>query len=114
MNFNEWMLESEREAPTNKREAYHCLLDYILDVSERKDNDYSPQNINVCGRVGLVVRVCDKVMRLKSLIVDKREQRVNDESVEDTWFDLVNYGFIALLFANKWWNLEWGSKPVNE
>ena len=108
MKFNEWM--SGKSMPVNKREAYHLLFDYILDLTERKDLDYSPQNINLYGELGIAVRVGDKAMRLKSLLVDKREQRVNDESVEDTWFDLANYGLIAIMLRHNWWNLKWEEK----
>lgn len=105
MKFSEWM--SGKPKPTNKREAYHLLFDYILDLAERKDLDYSPQNINIYGEVGVAVRVGDKAMRLKSLLVDKREQRVSDESIEDTWFDLANYGLIAVMLKHDWWSLNW-------
>ncbi|MFA5967551.1 MAG: hypothetical protein WC805_03550 [Patescibacteria group bacterium] len=96
--------------PKNKREAYQLLFDYILDLSEKKDLDYSPQNIGLYGELGVAVRVGDKAMRLKSLLVDKRVQRVNDESVEDTWFDLTNYGLIAVMLRHNWWlELDWGN-----
>lgn len=105
MKFDEWI--SKKPEPKDKREAYHLLFDYILDLSECKDLDYSPQNINLYGELGVAVRVGDKAMRLKSLLVDKREQKVNDESIEDTWFDLANYGLIAIMLRHNWWNLNW-------
>ena len=108
MKFQDWV--QNKPIPKNKREAYQLLFDYILDLSEKKDLDYSPQNIGLYGELGVAVRVGDKAMRLKSLLVDKRVQRVNDESVEDTWFDLTNYGLIAVMLRHNWWlELDWGS-----
>lgn len=108
MKFEEWIIG--KPTPNNKREAYQLIFNYILDLSECKDLDYSPRNINLYGELGIVVRVGDKAMRLKSLLVDKREQRVKDEAVEDTWFDLANYGLIAVMLRHNWWNLDWQSK----
>ena len=54
---------------------------------ERKNNDYSDsfgQSIREFGFVAGVVRISDKFNRLKSLLLSGKEQKVNDESVQDT------------------------------
>ena len=61
---------------------------------ERKNNDYSDsfgQSIREFGFVAGVVRISDKFNRLKSLLLSGKEQKVNDESVQDTLLDMANY-----------------------
>lgn len=59
----------------------------------RKQHDYGHDNINGFGLVGLVVRLSDKVARLMNL--DKKQADPHNESVVDTWQDIVGYCVIA-------------------
>jgi hypothetical protein len=52
---------------------------------------------------GILIRVLDKVNRLKNLIVKGVENPIEDESEEDTWKDISNYGLIALLVRRGKW-----------
>ncbi len=64
----------------------------------RKQHDYGHDNINGFGFTGLVVRLSDKVARLTNL-TNKTADPLN-ESVLDTWLDIVGYCVIAeMLFA---------------
>lgn len=65
----------------------------MAETYERKNNDYSDsfgQSIREFGFVAGIVRISDKFNRLKSLLSGK-EQKVNDESVQDTLLDMANY-----------------------
>ena len=44
---------------------------------------------------GLLMRVLDKIQRIRSFVNDK-ELQVPDESVEDACHDIVNYAILAL------------------
>lgn len=52
---------------------------------------------------GLLVRMHDKMARLKNLTYDNPTKKPQYESVEDTLADLANYSIIGLLvLRNKW------------
>ena len=55
-----------------------------------KQRDYGPGNITAFGEVGVLVRLNDKIERLKHLIGNGLVP--TNESLEDTWLDIVNYG----------------------
>jgi translation initiation factor 6 (eIF-6) len=55
------------------------------------------------GVNGNLVRANDKMARLKTLLWDKAEQKVDDEKVLDTCYDLINYGvYMAMMLSGKW------------
>lgn len=68
-----------------------------------KNADYGPNNIAALGEEGIVVRLFDKFSRIKRLIFDKIDIDVNDESVEDSIIDLIDYGIILLLVKRGIW-----------
>lgn len=66
----------------------------MAETYERKNNDYSDsfgQSVREFGPVAGVVRISDKFNRLKSLLLTGKEQKVSDESVQDTLLDMANY-----------------------
>lgn len=75
-----------------------------LEVLIKKQLDYGPKNIsNAPGgpMMGLAVRLHDKISRLTHLLENNIEP--NNESIEDTFLDIANYGMIGLMITqNKW------------
>ena len=69
-----------------------CKAAVLLDT---KQKDYGSGNISAFGERGIVVRINDKVERLKTLVWNDRAPE--HEKVEDTWLDITNYGIIGLL-----------------
>ncbi|MBE9387855.1 DUF1599 domain-containing protein [Vagococcus salmoninarum] len=72
--------------------AHEKITAELFDTYKRKNHDYGDsftESLNEFGLVAGLVRVGDKVNRLKSLT--KNEQRVNDESLRDTILDASNY-----------------------
>ena len=67
-----------------------------------KQKDYGPGNISRFGVKGLSVRLYDKVERLANLLVDRNESPKN-ESLEDTFKDIANYGLIGLMLLRDEW-----------
>lgn len=57
-----------------------------------KQHDYGHGNINKFGLNGLVVRLSDKVARLKNL---ESKPNPRNEAILDTWEDIVGYCVIA-------------------
>jgi len=69
-----------------------------------KQRDYGHENILLFGLTGVAVRVCDKVARLKTLTLEGYEP--TNESLLDTWRDLVGYSVIGLMLWNGTFKLE--------
>lgn len=78
-----------------------------------KQADYGPSNINAFGELGVVVRLSDKLERLKHLLFTQdtegrmvpREATPQNESVDDTYRDILNYALIALMLRQHTWDL---------
>lgn len=70
----------------------------------RKQHDYGHENISRFGRHGLLVRVHDKIARLNNLI--SRESSAKNESLCDTYVDIVGYSAIGVMWENNWFHLD--------
>lgn len=62
----------------------------------KKQKDYGPENIRRFGRPGLLVRLHDKIARLENL--DSKNREPENESVYDTFLDIVNYTAIGIMW----------------
>jgi hypothetical protein len=86
-----------------RNDASHVYAE-ALEVLIKKQIDYGPKNIsNAPGgpMMGLAVRLHDKISRLANLLENNIEP--NNESIEDTFLDIANYGMIGLMITqNKW------------
>lgn len=86
----------ERDLQATFDEARALLL--------KKHHDYGPRNISDSpgGPLnGLLVRQWDKMARLRNLMEKGAEP--SNESVRDTWMDMMNYSAIALMVIDKKW-----------
>jgi hypothetical protein len=80
------------------------IYDELLALLVRKQIDYGPLNVwNAPGGAtnGLMVRISDKIERLKNLIY--KQIKPNNESLEDSFVDLANYAVIALMVQRGVW-----------
>lgn len=68
---------------------------------DSKQRDYGSGNISSFGEKGVIVRMNDKVERLKTLVWNDRSPE--HEKVSDTWLDITNYGVIGLLCHRGEW-----------
>ena len=76
-----------------------------IDLMVKKHNDYGPSNISDApgGALnGLSVRLHDKVARLNNLLSNEKEPE--NESIQDTFIDILNYAIIALLVIDGKWD----------
>ncbi len=80
-------------------------------IMVRKQHDYGPGNIAAFGELGVLVRLSDKFERLKHLLVTQdaagrvvpRTDAPANESIEDSYRDLLNYALIALMVRQGLW-----------
>ena len=80
-------------------EACRIIALQIADTVISKQHDYGHDNIMAFKEQGLVVRLWDKIARLKNLLWVNKENPKN-ESIEDTFTDIAGYAIIGLMLAN--------------
>lgn len=77
--------------------TFEEAIDFVREKSKQvlisKQKDYGPGNILAFREVGVLVRIYDKVERLRNLLMNHREP--SNESLDDTWLDIENYATIA-------------------
>jgi len=69
-----------------------------------KQRMYGHGNISRFGTPGLVIRLNDKLERLKN--IQKHDGPVLFEPLNDTWLDICGYSVIAVMWLNEWFMLE--------
>lgn len=81
-----------------------AALDKAQEVAKTlasKQRDYGQNNILGCPvgpEMGLVVRLFDKLNRLANLY--KTGNQPSNESLEDTWKDIMGYGMIGMMLLD--------------
>ena len=73
----------------------------IEELLKRKNEMYGDENIVKIGKEGIIVRLTEKIERLKHLL----ENNINppEETIEDTWNDIIGYGIIGLMLQRGRW-----------
>ena len=71
----------------------------IAQVVINKQHDYGHDNILAFREQGLIVRLWDKLARLKNLLWVNPDNPKN-ESIEDTFTDIAGYAIIGLMLRN--------------
>ena len=124
--FEEWRKERDRKLKQEQWKKYEYKpesrhipspkpsSDFNADVSAiaaeaaalliKKHQDYGPDNINNApggAMNGLIVRLHDKMERLKTLITGNKTPKY--ESIEDTLIDMLNYALIGLMVQRGKW-----------
>jgi len=106
--------EYRRSLQGDPYEAMHAELGLVTDVAKEafkivcenirlmdtKQQDYGSGNISAFGEFGVLVRLNDKMERLKNL---NKMPSVKNESIEDTYQDIANYAVISLMIRRNLW-----------
>ena len=79
-------------------EACRATALRIANIVIAKQHDYGHDNILAFKEQGLVVRIWDKMSRLKNLFWTNSEPK--NESIEDTFTDIAGYAIIGLMLAD--------------
>ena len=82
-----------------KKALVHAMK--CVQLLDRKQQDYGPNNIAYSGELGIAVRMQDKVCRLRHILESKGE--VQFEAKTDTYMDMTNYGIIGIMLENGEW-----------
>lgn len=100
MNLKE--LKEKTNSAQTFDEAIHIIADYIVELVISKQQDYGRKNIlnsPFGAEKGILVRLWDKFARLANLL--KSGKTPKNESILDTWTDVVGYSFIAIMVRLK-------------
>ena len=73
------------------------VQEQLKELMIKKQIDYGHKNITEFGEYGVLVRVNDKIARLKNLMKNPGDIIPENESIDDTWMDIANYAIIVLM-----------------
>ena len=91
-----------------KRYIEIALSDIAL--FDRKQHDYGSENIAAFGERGVVVRMTDKMARLRNLVWG--DKLASNEAVENSYADMSVYGVIArMCVAGAWPGINYYKTP---
>ena len=102
----------ENQYPETAKE-FKRLQDEQYELFCKKQMDYGPSNIAMgtdlstdeqkrLSKIGLIVRINDKVQRLINLVVKNNREAQNEPTI-DAFKDLACYGIIAQIVQNGKW-----------
>jgi len=95
------LVDGESGAPELERALAVAFFD-AFKVFQDRQKKYGPNNIAKRREAGVLVRIDDKLARLAHVYLEGGKD-TPDESVEDSWIDLCNYGAIGLLCHRGAW-----------
>ena len=96
---------SERKETKEETPKQDGLVEFVritrkmVETYKKKNSDYGDsfnKSMDEFGIIAPVIRMSDKMNRLKSLV--KNKQQVKDESIDDTLLDLANYAVMTLVY----------------
>lgn len=90
----------------------YALLDTVVETICSKQHDYGHENITWGGRIGLVIRMHDKLARIENLL--GRATVATNESLEDSWLDLVGYALIGIMVENGSFMLQLAADTITD
>lgn len=88
--------EKQHQAKVNAFEDVTIALRNLYDAKNRDYGDSFGKSFQEWGMPMACIRLTDKLNRLCAL-TKSSEQRVQDESIEDTLRDLANYSIMTLI-----------------
>lgn len=99
---NAWCIchpdHAKRDDSKSKAQIHLDIVTKLNALYEAKNNDYGDSFAEARRRYpnAIMIRLWDKILRLDTLLKGT-EQKVNDESIDDTLRDLANYALMELV-----------------
>ena len=78
---------------TSFEESCRATALEVADIIIQKHTDYGADNILIFKEQGLVVRIWDKISRLKNIVWKGQAPTI----LEDTWKDVAGYAIIGMM-----------------
>lgn len=82
--------------------TFEDITKEMTELYHKKNKDYGnsfDQSLNEFGIIASIVRMNDKMNRVKQLCANSPE--VKSESIQDTLIDLANYAIMTVSWMNK-------------
>ncbi len=97
MEFNEIY-----NVPGTKDKTHSAICQELTGIYKAKNADYGDSFAKLRDEIpnAILVRIYDKYSRLKTLM-QGADQKVKDESIDDTLMDLANYCIMELIERRK-------------
>jgi tRNA 2-selenouridine synthase SelU len=81
----------------DKIQKYKSIQNELLETFIKKNNDYGNNNLDTYGKIGIIIRMQDKINRYLNISKNNIEIKVDDENLNDTIKDLINYCYLFLI-----------------
>jgi hypothetical protein len=98
--MDEYLKKKFKQQEKIKQEDYHLrILHELHDTYCKKNSDYGNSFSELYKQYGIIspmIKLEDKMSRLRSLIRDENKIQVKTESIEDTLMDLANYAIMTV------------------
>lgn len=94
-----WDMYFSEPSNLNETSKFKDITDKMNEIYQMKNSDYGNSFDKSCDEFGItaaLVRIGDKFNRIKTLV--KKDNKVKDESIEDTLLDLANYSILTLIW----------------
>ena len=95
MNNQEFLNQIKNSQEKGLELIHKKNADYAGEKKPFKNFDTVEYICGISSEKGILVRMCDKLVRIENLLNTKA--KVKDESIEDTLLDLANYSYILLV-----------------
>lgn len=90
-------------------DSYDLVIKEAKEIGKQKSHLYGTKNLVIFDGYGIVVRMNDKIARLNSLfsLWNDKQKEIDylncseDESLDDTLLDLINYSVYLYMYKNK-------------
>ena len=96
-----YIAQTADEVQSGRRGRHHqrrYVADDVANTVAHKQHDYGHDNITNFGHMGICIRLFDKLARVKNLTT--RGSTALNESLTDSYLDLVGYSIVGLMLAN--------------
>ncbi len=87
-------------------ETLGITLNSLRDLLEKKNRDYGSNNLLTFGDLGILVRLSDKLERLKNYVLRDQTFEIDDENLEDTLYDIAGYAIMWIVLGKEGYELD--------
>lgn len=100
------MYELKTDGVSGSLELEHHMAEKLCKVFEifkQKQASYGAENISDFGEKGVIIRMNDKMKRIVKIAYRGEPNPLDDETIEDTYYDIADYAMIAILVREGLW-----------
>lgn len=83
------------------KDPFADIISDIHGMLLKKHNDYGPKNLDEFGTLGILIRISDKLNRVKNMIQSGKDGGLVGEKEEQEWLDIAGYAIQALRIKRK-------------